>query len=372
MNKISDSKEVYAQSSDIRSRTYLQYRADMKRKAIVELEMISWFENKLKELYETTNVTVAKGGGDAHIWFLRSSKISGDPDYVAYIDGEKHNFEFQYTSKDDLPFYDFKVSKVGKKIKGRRIPHSDREFLYILMPSNQFAIFSPEWVMENGKEAGVPAWGNRTAFRVPEDKFKSLFRFDNKLSEEIESVHKKTKLLDVQSRFLQNESKSLSTDLQNIIDQEKTFKIVPKTLDGFYKACFLMDTINKRPENHSLWLVYGSSFFSDELNSRELARLVYSLDFLYGGSDELTENVLNSFVQFVKKLADHIAFMQEQNLQTCTSLSPMEEIVNFLFTVNLYEDIAQELRCLYGVDCFDPIRKIFQTVNDPNFICEKL
>jgi hypothetical protein len=35
-----DPKTTYAQSSDIRSRTYLEYRKDMKRKAIVELEVL--------------------------------------------------------------------------------------------------------------------------------------------------------------------------------------------------------------------------------------------------------------------------------------------------------------------------------------------
>lgn len=33
-------KMVYAQSSDIRSRTYLEYRRDMKKKGIAELEFL--------------------------------------------------------------------------------------------------------------------------------------------------------------------------------------------------------------------------------------------------------------------------------------------------------------------------------------------
>jgi hypothetical protein len=51
-----DPKTTYAQSSDIRSRTYLEYRKDMKRKAIVELEVLEWLENKLKELYPRKEV----------------------------------------------------------------------------------------------------------------------------------------------------------------------------------------------------------------------------------------------------------------------------------------------------------------------------
>lgn len=134
MNKTVDSKAIYAQSSDIKSRTYLEYRFDMKKKAIAELEITQWFENKLKELHNAENVTVEKSGGDAHMWFLRVGKISGAPDYEAHIDGNVCRFEFQYASRDDLDFYDFKVSKVGKKVKGKRIPHTDREFLYVLKP----------------------------------------------------------------------------------------------------------------------------------------------------------------------------------------------------------------------------------------------
>ena len=372
MNEIADSKGVYAQSSDIKSRTYLEYRSDMKRKAIVELEIINWFENKLKELHKTTDVVVKKSGGDADIWFTRSGKISGEPDYVACINDQKHNFEFQYANSSDLDFYDFKVSKVGKKIKGQRTPHLDRLFLYIIMPSKQFAIFSPTWIMENGNEAAVPAWGSRVAFRVPNCKFMEICNFDENLSDEIGSIGKKIKLLEIQSHFIKNQRTNLSAHLQNIIDQEKTFKIIPKTLDGFYKACFLMDQIKKHPKNYSMWMIYGASFFSTQLNSLELAKLIYSLDFLYGGSDELEENVLNSLVESMQKMAANIALIQEKNLQTCTNFSPMEEIINFLFTVNLYEDIVQELRHIYAVDCFDPIRKIFQTINNLDAICEKL
>jgi len=372
MNIIADSKGVYAQSSDIKSRTYLQYRSDMKRKAIVELEVVGWFEAKLKQLHATENVTVEKSGGDAHIWFLRSAKISGQPDYVARINNEQRQFEFQYANDENLPFYDFKVSKVGRKVRGKRIPHSDREFLYLLMPSNRFAVFSPEWIMQNGKEAGVPAWGNRTAFRVPGGKFSEIFQSDPALAEQIASIKKKIAFLETQSKFIEEEGEKLSGQLQSVIDRDKTFKIVPKTLDGFYRACFLMDQLNKRPENDSLWLVYGASFYSDALDSRALARLMYALDFLYGGSADLDAHVLNSFVDVMRKITDRLASMQNQGLQTGADLPPKEEIVNFLFIVNLYEDIIQELRCLYAIDCFPPVGKIFQTLKNPDAIFKQI
>ena len=49
MSKKKDAKLIYAQSSDIKARTYIEYRKDMKKKAIAELEIKEWLENKLKE-----------------------------------------------------------------------------------------------------------------------------------------------------------------------------------------------------------------------------------------------------------------------------------------------------------------------------------
>ena len=323
-------------------------------------------------MHDTNDVLLLKSGGDAHIWFLRSGKISGEPDYTARINDADKLFEFQYANQGDLQFYDFKVSKVGKKIKGKRMPYTDREFLYIIKPLNKFAIFSPQWVLENGTEAGVPAWGNRTAFRVPKNEFMKIFEYDDKLSKEIEMIDIKNKLLETQSGYIQREKNKFSSELQKIVDQETIFDIIPNTLDGFYKACFLMDSINKYPVNYSLWLVYGTSFYSDQLNSSELAKLLYSLDFIYGGSDDIEENILTTFADTMQKIKTLLSEIEINKLQTCSDLSPKEEIVNFLFAINLYEDIVQELRFLYHVECFPPINKIFQSINDLNSIAEKL
>ena len=46
-----DAKTIYAQSSDIKSRTYLEYRKDMKKKAIAELEVLEWLASKVKKRY---------------------------------------------------------------------------------------------------------------------------------------------------------------------------------------------------------------------------------------------------------------------------------------------------------------------------------
>lgn len=209
MRELLDTRGVYAQSSDIKSRTYLEYRKDMKKKAIAELEIREWLEDKLKKIHKTENVKVIKSGGDSHIWFLRQGgTVSGEPDYKAFVDGSEYNLEFQYTDRDDLDFYDFKVSKVGKKQRGKdkRLPYDDRLFAYIIKPSHKFALFSPEWIIENGREESVPAWGSRPAFRIPATSFKKIFESDESLVPIVESINKKNQLLDAQSGFMNGEN----------------------------------------------------------------------------------------------------------------------------------------------------------------------
>lgn len=131
-----------------------------------------------------------------------------------------------------------------------------------------------------------------------------------------------------------------------------------------------MDLVKKYPVNYSLWLLYGASFYSANLNSLEFARWIYSLDFLYGGSAQLQENEVHAVVEAMLKISNYIQLIQQKKLQTCTDFSPKQELVNFLFAVNLYEDIVQELRYLYGIDRFPPIDKIFQSVEKLDSVAE--
>ncbi len=108
-----DTKTTYAQSSDIKSRTYLEYRKDMKQKAIVELEVLRWLRDKIHE--EDKNAIVERSGGDKFIWFLRKGGITRDPDFIVkYSSGEAKYIEFQY-AKELLSAYDFKISKIAPK-----------------------------------------------------------------------------------------------------------------------------------------------------------------------------------------------------------------------------------------------------------------
>jgi len=243
-----DPKTTYAQSSDIRSRTYLEYRKDMKRKAIVELEVLEWLENKLKELYPGKEVKVYKSGGDKFLWFLRKGKVTGDADFTAEIDGgkEKLEIELQYTEKEDLEFYDFKTNKV---IKRNRLI-KNKLFLFIHKPKLMYAIFDPEWIVNNGRLGMVPAWRSM-AYRVPEENFENILKPDDRLKDILAKVEMKKYILDFQHQLIEINKESLSRLLQSVIDEKKIVKIIPKDLDSFFKVCFILDNINKVPENTS-------------------------------------------------------------------------------------------------------------------------
>lgn len=191
---------MYAQSSDIKSRTYLEYRRDMKRKAIAELEALSWIEERLRE-YLKANVKVQKSGGDAVLWFLRAGGVTREPDYIATIEGpdglKTLKIEFQYADKAGLVFYDFKISKVARKRRGveHREPLQGVLFVYIDKPTQRYAFLEPQWIVTHGKVGAVPAWGSRRAYRVPAKLFQQVLREAPMLPELIRCIDIKTSLL---------------------------------------------------------------------------------------------------------------------------------------------------------------------------------
>lgn len=90
-----DAKTTYAKSSDIKGRSYLEYRRDMKRKAIAELEMLVYLPDILKKELNTKNLFIKKWGGDKFLWFLRKGGITREPDFLIEMDNQKIN-ETQY------------------------------------------------------------------------------------------------------------------------------------------------------------------------------------------------------------------------------------------------------------------------------------
>ena len=200
-----DTKTIYAQASDIKSRTYLEYRKDMKQKAIAELEVLPWLRSKIKKTDK--KAYVEKFGGDKFIWFLRKGGITREPDFIVKYCTKKNEYiEFQY-AKEELKAYDFKVSKIApkdKKLK-KRIPKKDTKILYIIKPTNEVAILKPSWIVCNSKETIAPAWGNAPVFRVPKEKITKILQKDNQLTVVCNLIDKKNKILDFQHTAIEQD-----------------------------------------------------------------------------------------------------------------------------------------------------------------------
>ena len=370
MSKKIDAKLVYAQSSDIKARTYIEYRKDMKKKAIAELEIKEWLENKLKEELGRKDIVVEKYGGDKFLWFLRGGGITREPDFIAYINKKGKLFiEFQYADKEDLQFFDFKISKVAKKVKNKRIPYENKIFLYILKNSLKYAFISPEWIIEQGEIGVVPAWGSRQAYRIPKKRFEKILKKDESLKPFVEVIDAKITILDFQHHLISIWEEKLSKELQKVIDEEKLVKIIPKTLEGFFKVCFILDHLDKIPENVNLWLVYLLSYVNDKLTLKDIAMLVYSLDFLYAKlpPGEIEPNELREIEEKIKKLIKLInSFYNNEDGLYRSSIkeSPLDETRFALFSINLIEDIIQDAIYYHNAN-LTPITKIYQNVKNP-------
>jgi hypothetical protein len=359
-----DGKTIYAQSSDIKARTYLEYRKDMKKKAIVELEVLDWLENKLKELYPGNQIKVYKSGGDKFLWFLRKGGISREPDFIAEIDDKKIEFELQYTEKDNLDYYDFKVSKVIKRKNKNLIPIENKFFLFIHKPFLKFAIFTPEWIIKNGEYGMVEAWRSY-AFRVPKEKFEKLLKPDETLKTICEIIDAKIVLLNFQHSLIDITKDKLSHILQNVIDENKIVKIIPQDLDSFFKVCFILDNINRIPQNANLWLIYLLSYINNNILLEDIFKITYCIDFLYS-KIKLKENELNQLITKVKELMKKIQnfYQSDGSYRSSLTLSPLDETRYALFSINLLEDLIQDMIYYYSVLELKPIKKIYENVGD--------
>lgn len=357
-------KIIYAQSSDIKSRTYLEYRRDMKKKAIAELEFVPFLENVLSE-QKGAKVFVRKHGGDAELWFSPGGQISGAPDYYAEWAGGSFLYEFQYAEKTDgLDYFDFKVSKVGRKIKGNRTPHCDREFFYVVKPQNKYAFISPEWIMQNGREGPVPAWGSRPAYRVARDDFISLLRDGGaEMKKAVAAVDDKNILLNFQHEFLNLESARLSRRLQRVVDEKELLKVVPGTLDGFYEVCYFLDRLGKPPDNPGVWMVYLISFFRAKMTAADLARFMFALDYLYFQCAEIRDNEKRALAAALPKITAFVGNFPYKNglYARDPRESPMEETRRILFSINLMEDLTQDVAVNLNATV-GGVKKIFQLV----------
>ena len=254
----------------------------------------------------------------------------------------------------------------------KRVPYKDRIFLYIFKNSLKYAFIKPEWIMKQGKLGVVPAWGSRPAYRVPKKKIEKILEKDKTLQSVIRIINAKTCILDFQHKVIEIWENELSTELQRVVDEEKLVKIIPKTLNGFFKVCFILDHLNKIPENLNLWLIYLLSYVNTKLNLREIAMLTYSLDFLYSKISVFNNNELREVENKLMVLLEMTNNYYDKNTglyKSSQKESPCEETRFALFSVNLIEDIIQDAIHYHNAD-LSPIIKIYQSVKEPLKIAE--
>ena len=361
---------TYAQSSDIKARSFAEYRRDMKKKAIAELEFLPFLQSTLRRMHNDDKLIVEKSGSDSELWFDAGGKLSRAPDYRA-IFGDKRSFlyEFQYAEETEkLSTFDFKVSKVGEKRRGQsRIAHRDRDFFYVVKPERRFAFVAPAWIMENGKEGPVPAWGSRPAFRVARDLFMSQTNDGGEeLQQTISQVDDKNLLLQFQGDFLPREVRKLARRLERAVDENEIVKIVPSDLEGFFETCLLLDKLGRHPENIGLWLVYACSFFAGGIAPLDFGRWAFCVDFLYFAASDLRDNEMREICEKIRA-ATSLArnqFQQDGSFATTPAVAQLEATRAALFAIDRIEDMTQHLHYRRGQSELSPIRRIYQTAPD--------
>lgn len=103
------------------------------------------------------------------------------------------------------------------------------------------------------------------------------------------------------------------------------------------------------------------------LKLKEIAKLVYSIDFVYSKIQQFEENELNELTNKINALINLITSYYDHDKGLYTSSideSPLEETRYALFSINLLEDIIQD-SIYYHNAKFKPITKIYQHVSAP-------
>jgi hypothetical protein len=159
----------------------------------------------------------------------------------------------------------------------------------------------------------------------------------------------------------------LSNLLQSVIDENKIVKIIPKDLESFFKVCFILDNINRVPQNANLWLIYLLTFINDRASLEDISKIIYCIDFLYS-KIKLQPNELEQLITKAKRLLEMIKgfYQNDGSYKSSFTLSPLEETRYALFSINLLEDLIQDMIYYYpeSVKELKPINKIYENIED--------
>lgn len=141
--------------------------------------------------------------------------------------------------------------------------------------------------------------------------------------------------------------------------------IIPNDLESFFEVCFILDNFNKVPHNTNLWLIYLLSYIKEEISLNEIAKIMYSIDFLYS-KIELKINELNQLIGKIKQLGEIIDkyYQNDGTYRSSLKESPLEETRYALFSLNLLEDLIQDIIYTYSIKEFKPIKKIYQSIQN--------
>ncbi len=187
------------------------------------------------------------------------------------------------------------------------------------------------------------------------------------LNELIQNIEIKKTLLHFQHELLNKISEELSFLLQQVIDEKKILSLIPDSLDSFFNVCFLLDKIERIPKNINLWIIYLLTYITGKNTLSEIYKIVYCLDFLYTKTKELKTNELHCIISNIKRLIEMIKKCYQSNgsYLSCPKESPFEETRYAIFSINLIEDMIQDLVYNYEVIDLNPIKIIFENLNNP-------
>jgi len=133
--------------------------------------------------------------------------------------------------------------------------------------------------------------------------------------------------------------------------------------------------LNRSPLNKSLWLIYILSYVKEGILLQDISKIIYCIDFLYSKIEKLSPNELTQLVPKLKDILRMVKGYYSPNLGfylSSPNLSPIDETRYAVFSINLLEDLIQDIVVNYEAQDLHPIKKIYEEIEDPKGLYERL